>query len=105
MSEDLAQLIKVAASKYQQGTTHTTIVKGEGVTKTLEKCINWWITGVDANSFDIQILNRYVNVSLDEPNRQAREDHKMEVHLHQLQDAATGRPANNVTREIRNARA
>lgn len=100
MNDEIERLIKISASNYQQGTRHITV--HDGMPRDLEfpKCVNWWITGVDAGSFDIQVLNRQVNVSLDEPNRMVKREQKLEVCLHQLKDAVEGRPVFNVTKEV-----
>ena len=100
MPEDLAQVVKVATSKYQAGTSHYTTNKGVGLRMELQKCLNWWINGVDVGSFDIQILNRNVNVGLDVQNRAMKEEHRTDIFFHQLNDALTGRPANIVTEEV-----
>jgi hypothetical protein len=100
MPDDLAQVIKIASSQYQQGTYHRTVNNKTGDTKYLQKCLEWWINGVDANSFDIQILNRNVNISLDETNKKIKENHDRAIFDHQLKDAMIGRPAFEMTREV-----
>ncbi len=104
MDPDLERIIKLSTSFYQEGAETLSVANQQGIRPKIPPCINWWITGVDAGSFNKQILNRSVNVGLDEPNKAARQDHKMEIFLHQVDDGDTGRPALNVTREVLIAR-
>lgn len=100
MPPELAAVIKIGCSNYQQGFDLLTVVNQEGEKKTFPECINWWITGVDVASFDVQLLNRNINIALDEKNPKLKKLHQQEVHKHQRQDTVTGRPAFQITREV-----
>lgn len=100
MDEGLAQLIKTASDYYQEGTEHRSTFSGEGFHGRLPKCINWWITGVDAGSFDVQILNRNVNVNIEETNKVLKQEHKEDIFLQQMKDAVCGRQMNKITEDV-----
>jgi hypothetical protein len=104
MKEDIEQLYKVSTSQYQQGYTLLSVdnnAKGEkGMRLPFPKCINWWLTGVDVNSFDKQILNRNVQVGLDEPNKKLKAEQQADVLKHQYASGVSGRPALEITKDV-----
>jgi predicted transcriptional regulator YheO len=104
MDPELERIIKLSTSFYQQGAENLSVANHEGVRHRIPSCINWWITGVDAGSFDIQILNRSINIGIDILNKAQKEDHKMEVFFHQVDDGDTGREILGVSRNVKIAR-
>jgi hypothetical protein len=104
MDQELERIIKLSTSFYQQGAENLSVANHEGIRQKIPSCINWWITGVDAGSFDIQILNRSMNIGIDILNKSQKEDHKMEVFLHQVDDGDSGREILGVSRNVKIAR-
>lgn len=104
MDPELERIIKLSTSFYQQGAENLSVANHEGIRQKIPACINWWITGVDAGSFDIQILNRNMNIGIDILNKSQKEDHKMEIFLHQVDDGDTGREILGLSHNIKVAR-
>ena len=103
LDPELQRIIKIATTNYQEEMEHTTVKDGEGLDLKIPSRLNWWITGVEVGSLDIQILNRNVNVSLDE-DKNTKAKRVEDVYQHQKEDAKTGRRCVEITRETLVAR-
>ena len=87
VSPGLESIIKRSTSEFQQGIEHRTIsVDRKELSLRMPKRIVWWLASVD-NSFDTQVLNRQIGVSVDN----SPETDKL-VKEHQLKLAGTGDP-------------
>lgn len=95
ISPGLESIVKRSTSEFQQGIEHHTVgVDRKGQTLYMPKRIVWWLASVD-NEFDMQTLNRQINVSVDnspETDRLVREQ--------QLRISGTGEPEYPETFEV-----
>jgi len=101
MNEDLAGAIKRASSAFRTGCEHLTVGNGEPRKYWLPAGIAWWITGVDADKFDEQILNRAVQVAVEQTDEVKRQQYKEAIMRHQLNDVASGRCALEVDQDVK----
>ncbi len=97
--DDMEQLIKSTTSYYQDGYKHCyTDMKKQGASKIQEVMIpsrtTFWLTSVHS-SFDLQVLNRFVKIDVDEGSEQDR------VVLREvLKGAVTGEYGYSVSHEV-----
>ena len=101
ISDDLMELIKRSTSAYQNGFEYLSVKNQDPIIIRLPARLNWMLTGVDVNNNDEQLLNRSVNISLDENDKNKREDHYNNIYLHQVNDAIDGRAALEFTDEVK----
>lgn len=69
LNEDLVDTIKQSTSKYQDETTHRTVVKQKKGVFTIPERVTYWLAGVDGFD-DSQMGNRFINTDVDETAEQ-----------------------------------
>lgn len=66
LSPGLVSLIKRSTSEFHQGVEHITVDSNrKGQIMRMPKRITWWLASVE-NDMDMQILNRQINISIDD---------------------------------------
>jgi len=76
-SEDMEEVIKRAATNYQEYTEHTTVKDLKTQTVTIPPRINWYLTSVESNVSD-QLLNRQLTFSTDSGSGQKKSIFEMQ---------------------------